>query len=540
MLLLPDHHLRARGPEQRGRGLRHIGQQPVRQALQEQQHPPTADAGDRDRRARPRTTRPRGPQRNRRQGAPAGPLRAHRQRRHLTPPQRRAQHRRHPHPGRHRPPRRPGSQRRALPQRQPLFFHHPPPHVQDLRRERDRHRAHRLARPARHTQALRARRRLQAVVERRRHQPNRPRINMSKRVSPHDLVGRTDIRARAAADAAQGRPRHRIRRHRPPPVVHQHDVQLVSRGRPRDERRIRRDRLRRRRARQQPHLPHRVRERRHDLLDPRRDHMYRRQAGRQPPVALIRDQHHPTRLRDQRVRARHPHPRCQEAGPQPPSSAGHHCRNVVRVENLPQRLAQHRRHLLPTLMDRWHHQMAGPVGGQLQDPLAQVTLDRANPPRCQVVVHLQLFRHHRLALDHQIAPARPTELRDVAVRILRRGGRIDRRPSGGRLGPELRHIAIEIVDHTILDRGQLPPQLVEAAAARTLQLLYLRPARFAPRALECQQPRAHIGILHRRPVALAERPHPTTATCSDRGPCTPIVNDRSMSAVRDGPVVSVA
>ena len=61
-----------------------------------------------------------------------------------------------------------------------------------------------------------------------------------------------------------------------------------------------------------------------------------------------------------------------------------------------------------------------------------------------------------------------------------------------------------------------------------------------PRALEREEVLLETRVRESPLVALAERrDHPTSTTCSSRGPWTPTVSARSMSAVRLGPVIRV-
>ena len=92
--------------------------------------------------------------------------------------------------------------------------------------------------------------------------------------------------------------------------------------------------------------------------------------------------------------------------------------------------------------------------------------------------------------------------------------------------------------------GELAAQLVEGLLGALLQAADLRVAALAPGALELEQARLEIGIAERTPIASLEGrrrgAHSSTATVIRPGPWTPIVSDRSMSAVRDGPVTKVA
>ena len=344
-------------------------------------------------------------------------------------------------------------------------------------------------------------------MERRVHQPDRTRIDVPERVSPDHRIRRADVRARPTANAAQRRRDLRIRRHPATPVVEQQNVHLLARLRPGDARRIRAQLLRRRRARQQLQLSLRIGPGRHQLLDPRRHEVHARQRRRQPRVALVRDQHDAARLRDQRVRPRQPGAGAQKVLAQAAPRARHHRRDVVGIELLVKLLAQQRRHALPALMNRRHHQMARALARELQQPLPQVRLDRPNPLRLEVMVELDLLRDHRLALHHQRNPALTTDPRDVLQRILRRRHLNHGRPRRLRVPAKLGDVSVHPLVRVVLRRRELPTQLVEARAAPPLQHRYLPIPRDTPRALKVQQSAPQMRVRRRPPVPSLKAAH---------------------------------
>ena len=537
MLLARDIDPRARRFEQpRGRVGR-LRQQRVAEALQKERDRAPAGVGHRDRllRAPPLNPTPRAAPGNRRQPPPAVALRQRQ-----TAQQRRAQ-RRKPH-AKSEPTRpRPEPQHGPLPER-PMRA--AAAQLENLLRQRNFNRANLRARAAGNAEALRPRRMLRSVVKRRVDQPNRARIDVPEGVPADHLIRRADIGASAAANAAQRLGDLRIRRHLAPPVVEQDDVHLLARLRARNAGRVRAQLLRRRRARQQLQLPLRVRPGRDQLFDPRSHKVDARQRGRQPRVALVGHQHHAARLRDQRVRAGQSRPGAEKVIAQTAPRARHHRRNVVRIKLAPQLLAQQRRDPLAPLVNRRHHQVTRTLPRQLQQPLPQIRLNRPNALRFELVIELDLLRDHRLALHHQRNAPLAANVADVIQRILRRLQLDHSRPRRLRPLAKLRDVVVDPLQHAILGPRKIAPQLVEANPRAPLKPPHLLIARNAPRALKVQQPPPQMRIPRRPPIALLEAAHGespiTIAAVSRDGPCTPMVSERSMSAVRDGPVTNVA
>ncbi len=186
------------------------------------------------------------------------------------------------------------------------------PHVEDLARQRDADRADGLAGVAGEAEALRSGDGVDAVEERCHDEPDRAGVDMPEDVPADLAIGRADVRARRAADAMQRLAELRHLAHRAATVVEQHQVLLVPRRRPLDERRVDRDALGGRAPRQQAELGHRVVVGGDQLLDPGQHDVHGRDGRRQPPVSLVGAHHHCAALGDERVRPGDPHTGAEE------------------------------------------------------------------------------------------------------------------------------------------------------------------------------------------------------------------------------------
>jgi hypothetical protein len=153
---------------------------------------------------------------------------------------------------------------------------------------------------------------LDADVARRQHRAHRSRIDPPVGVTTDLLIHGAVVHAGAAADAAQ----HvlELAAEQPgAPGIHQHEIQvlgaveLAGPARPGQQGEIVRDRLTRRRARQQPHDRGRVLQRRQHLLDAGKHDVHARQHRAHALVALVGDQRDRPGLGDQEVRPGHAH-----------------------------------------------------------------------------------------------------------------------------------------------------------------------------------------------------------------------------------------
>jgi len=197
------------------------------------------------------------------------------------------------------------------------------------------------------------------------------------------------------------------------------NVQLaIGMVRSRDEGRVHRDVLGSAGAREQPDLCRGVFPGRDQLLPAGQDNVHRGKRGCQTPIALVRDQHDRAGLGDQRVGAGHPDLGLGEHSPQLlPSNAGHLADVFPRHRSTHVGLEQPA-HLLPALVDGGHHHVGRRLVCKLDDPLAQIRLDRVHAGRLKRLVEEDLLRHHGLALGEERGAPSPAKLDDVAHGIV--------------------------------------------------------------------------------------------------------------------------
>ena len=124
-------------------------------------------------------------------------------------------------------------------------------------------------------------------------------------------------------------------------------------------------------------------------------------------------------------------------------------------------------------MDRRHDHVRRRLPSELDDPLAQVSLDHLDAGRLERVVEEQLLRDHRLALRHESGPAPLAQVDDVAHGILGRGRFIDNRAGGlgGRL--ESRELGRSLVERDALGAGEPRALAAEAGLGHAQPALLL-------------------------------------------------------------------
>jgi len=119
------------------------------------------------------------------------------------------------------------------------------------------------------------------------------------------------------------------------------------------------------------------------------------------------------------VRAGEPEPGGEETLTQRRAHAAHHRRDVVRVKRRAERAREQLGHLPSTLVNGGHHEVAGVVTGELQQPLAEVRLHGLDPRGGKRRVEADLLGDHRLALHRQRDAAAATKFDDVGVGVRR-------------------------------------------------------------------------------------------------------------------------
>ncbi len=287
---------------------------------------------------------------------------------------------------------------------------------------------------------------------------------VSQALQPDHLIRGAYVAAGATFDAAQRLPEGRILAHRGPAVVDEHEVQLFravdsdlrleldvrgARG-PGDELRVGADLLTGRAAREQLQDRRGVVERRDDLLHAHDRDVYCRKARRQVGVALVRDEHERAGVRDEDVATSDADIRLQERSSQLFARDRDQRRRVV-VDRMPDDLGEERRDLLARLVDRGRDEVRGTLACELDDPLAEVRLDRGDAVCCKVLVELDLLGRHRLRLHHELRLLRAADRGDHPTRLLGVHGAVH-------LGPDRFCLACESVDERghVVDRALLP------------------------------------------------------------------------------------
>ena len=280
------------------------------------------------------------------------------------------------------------------------------------------------------------------------------------------------------------------------------------------------------------------------LFDAGGDEMDARQRGGEAGVAFVGDEHDAAGFGDQGVCAGQSCACAEEVIAQAAAGAGDHRGDVVGVEFLLQFVAEQRGDALAALVDGGHDEVAGAFAGELEEPLAEVGFDGADALRFEVVVEFDLLGDHRFAFDHQLDAAFAADFGDVVERVLRCFDLHDGCAGGFRVGAELGDVVVEPLQGVVLGLGELAAEVGEAGFGAALQPRHLFVAGDAPGALEVEQSAAQVWVGGGALVAGFEAGHegaPVRMAAVRRlGPWTPMVRERSMSAVREGPVTKVA
>ena len=327
--------------------------------------------------------------------------------------------------------------------------------------QRDLHRARGGARAAERRGVREVARLLEPLQQRHEHSAHRARVDGAVRGAAGLPVDRTDVEARAAANArehlavaAAGELR--------PAVVEDHDVKLVRpvllarAPRAGDQRRVRRQALARAAPREQAQHHRQIGERRDEPLHADEHDVNARQARHEPSVPLVRDEHDRPGVADPEVRAGDADIGRMKRLPQlPPRGAGQllELGRDGRAVHAGQELG----HVLLRLLDGRREDVDGMLAGELEDVLAEIGLHRSDSRGLERLVEADLLRRHRLRLRGERRARVAADLDDAAVRV---GGRVrEERRASTRLDrvAEASHVPVEIVDHA-------EPRLVPARA----------------------------------------------------------------------------
>ena len=180
---------------------------------------------------------------------------------------------------------------------------------------------------------------------------------------------------------------------------------------------------------------------------------------------------------------------------------------------------------------------------QLDDPLPQVRFHHLETFGLQVIVQEGLFRGHGLGFDDLLDPVVPGDGGDDLVGLPGGGGQVHLDPGGFGLGLKGLVELFQAGQGLILALGDLPAQGLDVHALENPGLGF-----FISRG-----ERAHGGaqkfVIQGLPQALfifleilGRVDHDSWSfkmrTCNSWGPWTPMVRTRSMSAVREAPVMN--
>src|SRR5579875_139332 len=151
-----------------------------------------------------------------------------------------------------------------------------------------------------------------AIIERRQNAADRPGVNAAISMAADATIHRAGVQTGAAADALQALAERRSQ-HTRAAVVEQYQVKLfrsirlAAAARSRDKRGVHRQRLPRRRSRQQFQEYRQIPPARQYLLNAHQRHMNTRAGSRQPGIAFVGNQHDGSRLRNGEIDAADAH-----------------------------------------------------------------------------------------------------------------------------------------------------------------------------------------------------------------------------------------
>ena len=132
---------------------------------------------------------------------------------------------------------------------------------------------------------------------------------------------------------------------------------------------------------------------------------------------------------------------------------------------------------------------------QLDDVLAQVRLVDVYPDRLQLVVELQLLRHHALAFRRDFDPAAAGEVAYDGVGLAGVFGEVHLPPGGGHIVGEQLDVVVQVVEGVDLDAPGLVTPLVPRLGGYFFDGV---PARnVEPRPHSVKSP-AQLRVQHRR------------------------------------------
>ena len=447
---------------------------------------PDQDIGHRPSRKRRAEPRPLAPLRPRspRPGEPAEPLR--------DPPDTR----REPVAERRRPRERPQPEREALRARRDAALDEILPQLEQQLVERDLHRASVGARAAQRRGVRQRGRVVEPDEQRQEHRAHRARVDRAVRGAAGLPVDRADVQAGAAADAREHLAVLRAEQVRAA-VVDDHDVQLLGPvllarpPRPGQERRVDAEPLPRAAAGEQPEQHGEIGQVGDEPLHAHQRDVHARERADQAAVALVRDQADGAGRADAEVGAGDADVGVEEDLPQ---LAARRLRERLELRWHGHALdgREQRGRVLGRLLDRRREDVHRVLAGELDDVLAEISLDDADSGRLQRVVQADLLRQHRLRLRRELGAGATADVGDVGGRVVGGAREVDAAAAGLERVPETVDVSVQVVDHPhprvvgalpqLLDLGQRLPRLGPVVVAGGRSRSRGRPGCDRPRA----------------------------------------------------------
>ncbi len=201
--------------------------------------------------------------------------------------------------------------------------------------------------------------------------------------------------------------------------------------------------------------------------------MHARERADEPAVPLVRDEADRARLGHGEVGPRDAHVGGLEDLPQAPAGeAGE--RLELRLDRLPGDPREERRDVGPRLLERRRDDVPGMLAGELEDPLAEVGLDRLDARRGERLVETDLLAQHRLALGGHARARAPADLDGRPAGVGGRRAPVDDAAAGLHRLLEGRQVVVEPVDRARPDRAGPLPELLRVPEQRP-RLQPLRP-----------------------------------------------------------------
>src|SRR6185312_6181704 len=266
-------------------------------------------------------------------------------------------------------------------------------------------------------------------------------------------VYRACIEASPATDAFQRIPEILTAEVDAAAVIDKHDMDLLSRPRPPEMARIRRDRLTGGAPRQQTQKDTEMPPQRNQLFDTHAGDVHIGQVRTHIRIAFIGTDDKFPGLRHCEIDARERRPPRQKFFPQVQSCRMREELRIGITGGRPEVFMEDLSDLLFLFVDARQYDMARRLAGQLYHPLAKIGIDDLHAALLQEFIEATFLRQHGLAFDHPVDPM-PAKDRQYDRIVLRGVGRpvyLDAVFSGS--GLKLLQVSAQPRQHVFLDRG---------------------------------------------------------------------------------------